>query len=403
MSTKVYDLNHPFNGQIILFKGQSQYDVLRSFIDGIYDALRQLGHRPVVIDLTDSDVGMQLERVLQQPVFFALGINGMGIELKYRDQSLFDAAGFPFFAFLVDHPFHHARRLQFAVHNLIVSCIDEYHVAYLREYFPELVCTRAFIPHCAASKESSVPISDRKYDVVFAGTYTDPDQARGQWADFDPHLRDFLDDVAERALYDSTRPLIGIMQDLLVEKGLGENRIYLQKLTSLLAPLDLYVRNRRRKEMVESILDLPVHVFGNGWDSLPFALGRKIHIHPSISFTALQKVMCDTKIMLSLLPNFQYGGHERLFTAMLNGAVVLADSNAYLEKHLISAESIHYFRLDSLKMLPERIEGLLGDPVRLQEVASSGKNAVQQGHLWLHRTAQIVETVKYHYSFYPLK
>ena len=393
--------HHPFEGNIILFKGLSQYDVLRYFADDLYEGFKELGCNAVVVDLTAPGAAEELKALLAQPIFFVLGFNGVGIDLKAGNRSLYDACGFPFFAFLVDHPLYHLERLKSNVQNLIVSCVDQKHVEFLKQY-ENLVCSKAFIPHGARQYAEPRPFSERKYRLVFAGTYVDPDNVRKEWLGFDRHLAQLLDDAAERAVHDPNRTLPEVLQALLNEKGLGENPVYLRKLTGLLHLLDRYVRAKRRVMVLEALAEFPLHVFGNGWDRLRLSGSHHLVIHPSVSYNDMQQIMCDTQMMLSVLPNFQYGGHERIFSSMLAGAVSLTDTNAYLEQHFRPGQDFVPFSLSQLNTLRERVGTLLEDTAAMEEIAGSGRAAVLRGHLWKHRAERIVEAAKFHYTFYPL-
>jgi hypothetical protein len=94
-----HNSNHPFSGQIILLKGTSQYDVLRFFIDDLYEEFKEQGYNAAIVDLTSPSAGQELKTLLAQPVFFVLGMNGVGIDLQAGNRSLYDVGGFPFFCF----------------------------------------------------------------------------------------------------------------------------------------------------------------------------------------------------------------------------------------------------------------------------------------------------------------
>lgn len=65
-------------GRIVLYKGKSQYGVLRIFIDQLAEAFRLLQQETVVVDLVATDVEEQLLRAFAQPCDFVFSFNGMG-------------------------------------------------------------------------------------------------------------------------------------------------------------------------------------------------------------------------------------------------------------------------------------------------------------------------------------
>jgi hypothetical protein len=390
---------NPINGQIILLKGQSQYGVLRIFIDELNEGFEKLGYRSTIIDLNASDATQQLELALSQPVFFVIGMNGVGIDLKIDGHSLYDTYGIPYFAFLVDHPIHHLIRLKTPVNNLIVSCIDQSHTTYLSDYY-ERDFTKVFIPHGGVQGTSITTIENRKYELVFAGTYTDPDSIRSQWLSYDPHLSKLLDDIAESALFNSSKTLFDIVKQQLVVRGLGDNRSFLRKLDETLIQVDHYIRQRRRQAFLSAMHELPVHIFGTGWEKLAVPNRTNLTLHEPVSFSELQSIMNRTKIVLNIMPNFTHGGHERIFTSMLCGAVSMTDSNTYLQQTFIPNKNILFFELERMHEAPGQVEALLKEPAELELIAQNGKHLADTQHRWLHRAAQIAEAAKFHYTFY---
>ncbi|MGG4406331.1 hypothetical protein ABEP13_11025 [Geobacillus stearothermophilus] len=165
------------NKTIVLYNGQSQYGVLRYFIQDLAASFQQLGFEVKIIDLLASSWIAELERVLKEKdVFFFFSMNAMGIDIKVGDQSLYDHLNIPLFAFLVDHPMYHINRLNQGVKNLIVSTVDQTHLSFLRTFLNG-VYSKVFIPHGSSYHEVSVSsktIEERKIDILFVGTFTNP-------------------------------------------------------------------------------------------------------------------------------------------------------------------------------------------------------------------------------------
>lgn len=51
--------------RIVLYKGQSQYDVLRFFMDFLADSFSRMGKGVFVVDLLVNDAGEQLKQASQ--------------------------------------------------------------------------------------------------------------------------------------------------------------------------------------------------------------------------------------------------------------------------------------------------------------------------------------------------
>lgn len=164
--------------KVLLFKGQSQYDVLRFFVDDLDRAFQFLGLPTVVVDLLAPDAESSLRRALAENQFlFALGFNGIGQELRIQDQSLYDVFRIPHFSFYVDHPIYHDDRLRYSFQYQITSFVDRDHLDFVDAYYPGKYAV--FIPHggCAdpAVRSSPMPLEKRSIPLLFAGSYRDPD------------------------------------------------------------------------------------------------------------------------------------------------------------------------------------------------------------------------------------
>ncbi|AWO74740.1 glycosyltransferase family 1 protein [Geobacillus thermoleovorans] len=389
------------NKTIVLYNGQSQYGVLRYFIQDLAASFQRLGFEVKIIDLLASSWIAELERVLREKeVFFFLSMNAMGIDIKVGDKSLYNHLNIPLFAFLVDHPMYHINRLNQGVKNLIVSTVDQAHLSFLRTFLNG-VYSKVFIPHGSSYHEVSVSsktIEERKIDILFVGTFTNPDHFRKQWTDCDKYIGKLFDAIMEKYLYTHNQTLIDIAESVFVDYGIDQEYMHHVNFWSHLVNVDLYIRNRRRMEAVleTAKLDARFEVYGNGWETL-FTNHHSIKLNRAIGFGDVYEKMRDSKLVLNVLPNFVHGGHERIFTTMLNGSVSLTDNNLFLESEFKDGEDLLLY---SFAPYPHaRIQSFLDDKVTLQKIAENGRKKVMEKHTWLARAEKIVETVMYHKHF----
>lgn len=185
-------------GRIVLYKGQSQYDVLRVFTDQLAEAFRLLQQETVVVDLIAADAEEQLKKAFAQPCDFVFSFNGIGIDFKLGEKSLYDALGTVFVFSLVDDPLHHIPRLEAPCNNLLVTCVDRYHtniVPHLNQYR-----TFGFLPHGGCVLKEDHKEAKRENDIIFSGSYGEPEEYRQTWKDYPIVLKKILEDTIEHAL-----------------------------------------------------------------------------------------------------------------------------------------------------------------------------------------------------------
>jgi hypothetical protein len=387
--------------KIILYKGQSQYDVLRDFIDDLADAFEHYGYRPVIIDLLDEKWIQDIETTLNEGnVLFALGMNCIGMEIKTGSTPLYDALNIPYFGYLVDHPFYHMERLKLNknVKNALLSCVDRAHVSYLKQFVgPDW--TASFIPHGASFVlNDPVPFENKRIEILFTGTCMDPDRIRNEWTTSHSFIRAFCDELAELGLARRDLSLIECLDIVLSNKGLEHNKQMVKNMWPALREVDKYIRGRRRMEVITTLSNVvPIHIYGNGWDGIKN--NKNLHIHAGITFEEIKIKMQNSKMVLTVLPNFTDGGHERIFTSALAGAVNLTDRNLFLSSHFKHLDDIVFYDSD-LNSDFKGLDILLQDNESLQKIADAARKKVLEHHLWRHRAARILDAVYFHKWLY---
>jgi len=295
----------------------------------------------------------------------------MGIDIKIGETALYDYLNIPLFAFLVDHPMYHLNRLNRGVKNLIVSCVDRTHVDFLKRFLNGEY-TKVFIPHGAPFRphpDSGRSVGKRNIDILFAGTVFNPDSYREKWSAGGRSIARLYDEIMERYLSGHDRTLIMAAEDVFEERGIDTEYLNHYRFWENLVYVDLYVRNKRRLDVIRRLskLGLRIEIFGNGWEP---DLDRhpSVKFYPSLPFERVQEKMADAKVVLNILPTFHEGGHERIFSAMLNGAVCLSSGNSYLRREFREGEDILFYAFG------QDLEEVLGEYFNDEE-----KNAKDRG------------------------
>ena len=101
--------------------------------------------------------------------------------------------------------------------------------------------------------------------------------------------------------------------------------------------------------------------------------------------------MTNTKIVINKMPLFLDGSHERVFTAMLNGAVCCTDESGYWKQEFIDGESICFYDFQDLDNLENIIKELLLNLDKAGKIAQNGYDIAIHKHQWKNRAEQILE------------
>ncbi|MFB5675124.1 LamG-like jellyroll fold domain-containing protein [Paenibacillus terreus] len=380
-------------GRIGVIIHSSAYDATRHFAFDLTKALIQSDYIVEVIDLLQPTAQSKLDNLLmQQDLELIVGMNGHGID-QLRGSLYAGLLPVPFLCYLVDHPMFHVDRIPFErnLSQLIIACVDREHIRYLEKYFNNS-SLKLFSPQPALNKLPTTPVKDmseRSIDLLFAGTSLSPDQQR-QWWKQDLQYGAILDEIAERSMYQYDYSLLEICEQTFRIHGLPFNYTQDSRLVQLLQKVDMYIRGRRRLEIVEMLGDLPMTIFTDNPREFPNR--KNIKYREPVSLKTLQAHMYDSKIVLNVLANLVYGAHERIFTAMQAGAVSLTDSNQFLDENFQDGKNILLIPYRN-QNISERIGRLLEQPDQLQLIANAAAQWVP-AHTWHARAQQFIGAIQ---------
>lgn len=163
--------------------------------------------------------------------------------------------------------------------------------------------------------------------------------------------------------------------------------------------LDNYTRGKDRVELIRSIKDARVHVFGEtsqdnavgilGWKQ--YLAGQKnVTINPSIPFGAAMHVMRKSKIILNSMPFFKNGTHERVLAGLACGAVPVTTENLFFREIFKDGEDILFYQMDKREDVNAKINQLLADESKREAMARRGAEKVKAGHTWDIRVEQLL-------------
>lgn len=288
-----------------------------------------------------------------------------------------------------DHPYYYDKQLVSLPENYIHISIDRLHERYFKEYYPEFK-SGGFLPLAGSrlhSEKELKKIIDRDIDILFPGNYTPPE---------------FCEKYAHMINEEYAEFYLGIIDDLLknpyktVEEAGIEHTLRelgevayddMRKVLNKMIFIDLYVRNYYRGLVVGTLADagLKVHVIGKDWEKLKCSHKENIIITQfSDSFTCMES-MENAKIVINVMPWFKDGAHDRVFNAILNGAVSVSDVSRFQKEEMPEGCGVSYYDLEHIDMLPQQIKNMLSDVDMLQRIADTGYERAIKKHTWENR------------------
>lgn len=368
---------------LVIYKGKSDFDSVNTMVSDLGYGFVRLGWDVNVMDLRTPDcVSKTASLVRGQGVDLFLSVNGYGVPgADSTSIGFYAESAAPVLIYFVDHPIYHHTTIRAPLPSLRVTFPTAHHLDFCRAHIRNDIPMR-HVGHGAAPARPNLVKDWSERDVaVFVPSSLGilPEDQRAQWGEqYGPQVAARLHCVVEAHEDDPARPL-----HLCVEEVVGSVSLTLMHAYCTVA--DSYLRARVKlscaRAMVQAGLQ-PV-ICGPGWPDLG---GGAVQMGAQPVQTAFE-FMGRSRLVLNLLPPY-YESHERPLQAALHGAVAASSPSPWLDGVLGG-------NMLSLSTSPVEAAAQLGaalaDGDGLAACAAQGRAAVEAGHLWAHRAAELAE------------
>lgn len=367
----------------------SDIPILDYIAEQYCQALQALGHKVYIFDKHNFEASMEsLLSYQKQGLNGAFVFNNACFQMRLKSgESLWDLWKISCYNVLVDHPMYYFDTLDHAPAYGIVVCADKYHTDYVKRFYPT-VRKSVFLPtagECLKPYEDLKPFTGRSIDVLFIGSYKYHDDV--SYDAFAKQLENELTSHPYKTFEDTVTDCLAYDQQNLSAE---EIKMLIQQYRFI----DVNTTALFRRKIIETLVTagIPVTVYGNGWEAL------EISNHPNFIYKGLInpsdgiRLMEDSKIVLNHMAWFKYGASERIFEAMLQGAVSLTDESEYLQVHFKDSENIKFFQLNRLEQLPQIVYTLLSDVQLSESIIRNGYQLAARSHTWTIRLQELLDT-----------
>lgn len=285
----------------------------------------------------------------------------------------------------------------------LVSCVDQFDCQFFQSTGFERVF---FLPHGVEKELSFDPSVERTFDVMFSGTCYDPDNLCVWWREHYPkNICKVIEDAIEIGLGDNKTPFYqAVMQSLLLN-GLSPKEVDTLRMAYY---VDFYMRGIERVELIRSIKDAKVHIFGSPswreeqpiktWEDY-FKNQKNVILHPPIEYSESLEILKRTKICLNSMPMFKNGSHERIFAGLACGALPLTSDNLFVRDHFVDNQDILLFQFDRLDIVNDKVNFYLSHEKERKQLVEKGRKKVMTSHTWDNRAEKMIEMLKYYELF----
>ena len=275
----------------------------------------------------------------------------------------------------------------------ILTCPD----AFASQYFRGLGCDQAvFMPHGVSPALESDSSLSKKYDVLFVGSCIDYEYIRQEWKKKYPKpLYEALEKAQEITLSDYKTNYMNALVQAINEATQKEPMdMESFNMLELIQELELFVKGRDRIELIRSIKDAQVTIFGatiglKGWDQYLKDM-KNVKIHSPIPFESAIEAMKMSKIVLNSSPASKNGAHDRIFTALGTESFLLTSQNVFMDHHFVNGQDLSYYIHGEWADVNEIINFYLENDTERLAAARNGREKAMTEHTWDRRVQDLL-------------
>lgn len=378
--------------KICLLTNFNGYESKRYFTAKLAEAMQRHGIETKIIDAQQVVLGPQtIQSIRKFSPDFTCSFNSF--DPMDEKHYLWDYLKIPHLSFLVDPSFYSAKLIDSPYS--ILSCVDRSDCEVVAGNEFERVF---FWPHAVERELAADENEKRIYDVVLLGSCYDYESLRMSWRQRNPvALNKVLDDAIDIVFSNEQASLGQALATAWQASQLDPQGV---DFSALYYYLDNYTRGKDRMELVRSIKNAKVHVFGElaidnavgvlSWQQY-LASQSNVTVHPPTLFGEGLEVLKRSKIVLNSMPFFRDGTHERIFTGLACGCLPITSESKYLREQFTEGKDLLFYSAKKRDAVNGMIDDLLSHETKRRDMAAKGREIVMKRHTWDQRVEELMK------------
>ncbi|MCR5467825.1 MAG: glycosyltransferase [Lachnospiraceae bacterium] len=355
------------------------------FADSLAESLKRLGDTVLFFD-SEKEPLENMERLTNESFDAIFDFNSALPKVTMDDDTYFlDHIDSPFYNIILDHPLYHHDSLKHKLKNMHVLCLDERHAKYIKDNYPHIKSVELFAM-TGQTAAKTIPYKDRKYDVLFTGSYTSSNEILDALCKIPPFMQKITLDVIDIMKADASLQVHEALNTVLPE--IEDSDIILEHYPlhvqgCFLA--DTFIRAYKREEVLKTLVkaDISLTLCGNGWEKFKDVASKEnVTILDEIPFSDTFSLMQNSKISVNIMPIFTHGTHDRVYSACLNSSVCVTDKSSILEKQFVDRQDICFADISRPTSFSDIISDLLLSEEKAVAISSNGFIYADKNHTW---------------------
>lgn len=371
---------------------RSQYGVLHYFTQKLYEALLRAGVNCRILEAEKQNPRPFLTQLFSDPPDCTLSFNGVLPDNEGR--FLCEMIKIPHVCMLVDSPLQFIPLAQSSYN--ILACVDKGACQFFKNLQDK---DTLFIPHAADNALSYVNDANRPHEVLVLASCIDYEEIEKNWKAQHPKA---LNEAILEAAAITRSDQKTYFADALVQaidkcvKNHAEIDIDQIDFITILDELEAYIIGYDRIRLIRAITDAPIAIYGNTQEIWEKYVGTQPNctLHNALPFDKAFQKMKEAKILLNSCIVTKEGGHERIYTGMACGAVVITNENGYMKETFQDGENVIFYTEQTLDTINQKVNDLLKDEPKRARIAKAGSNVVHMHHTWDQRVETLLKELE---------
>ena len=319
---------------VILNWKEGENDPFTAFNEALAGHFEAYGKEVRILEITDPAWIQQLTALdLQSGVELVFTFQGIGSAplVGHPPRNIWEALGTPLVCFHGDHPCHMPDNHRLDIPNAMHLYSTREFNAYANRHFRRRVPgTHAHSPMMSRD----IPLGRRSGDsFIFAKNIVHPRQMEKVWREeLSPESGQILLEIAEM-LRAEMRKSPWVDPHAVVDAYLAtqtpppyDPRVNAEGFHALHSQMDLYSRNLKSVQVVETLHDVPLQIHGRGWEAFAAAGNPKHQFFRGRPMAYSQSLYYSNYGILDVTPSMT-GMHDRTLRALRNETPFLSSAH----------------------------------------------------------------------------
>lgn len=299
--------------------------------------------------------------------------------------SIYDKFALPRFSFVEACPTRHMDKIEAMPQLSMISVVDR--------DFADIPTTygapcRRVIPLAHAGpppRPNRVPNAEREEAILAVGNIGSAPPVAvflDEMAEGDATVRKALDRMVERGRTETVIPYTLVAEEL---PGAS-----LERRAALTNALESFLIATRRRDLLVSLKDRTVHIFGLIDDEVRRELPDTFSYGGEVTFEGVLDRMERVRVVLNSSSSFRNGGHERIFYGLSRGAAVMTEPTRFFDDGEWEALCLSQMSFDAGKV-EEAVDQALS---RTDDDLLAAQEAYAKSHTWAQRVDVLLSNMQ---------